>query len=244
MSALTLAELQRLSKNTTKPTTISPTPTTEIATLEKLNTPVVSLAPLKKNKTALEALEYSVGGREAVIDTIELGALDKKQQHFLDLLSDPKRKRDTISTIARDAGLTAVQVLELFRSASFAKANALAMAKMAEAAPAIVDDIASKSVDAKIECPTCFGTKTIADSVPCPHCFGKGEIMRPSDLDRQKIILESTGISKKQGGVNVNVNTQVGVVSPGSFFSNYVKSSDKAAYDVEAVDITPEEPKE
>ena len=68
--------------------------------------------------------------------------------------------------------------------------------------------------------------------------------MRYSDLDRQKIVLESTGVVKKGGGgVNVQVNQQVNTVHPSNFFSSYVKSSDQTAYDVETIDITPEESK-
>lgn len=205
--------------------------------------PVVSLNPPKRSsKTALEQIEYAVGGRDAVIDTLGLATLDKKQQHFLDLLCDPKRARHTIDSIARDSGLTPFQVLELFRNASFAKAQAVAMARMSDVMPAIVDDMAAKSVDAKIECPTCFGAKKIGDpKIDCPYCMGKGLVLRVSDIDRQKIILESTGVTKKgTGGVNVQVNTQVNSVAPGNFFSSYVKASDKAAYDVidaESVDV-------
>lgn len=238
MSALSLEDLQKLEKYSKIKTGTTQSPATETPTSEKLTMPVVSLAPLKKSKGALEQFEYASGGREALADTLGLATLDKKQQHFLDLLTDPKRSRDNISTIARDSGLTALQVLDLFRSASFARAQAIAMGRMADSIPAVVDDIASKAVDAKIECPTCFGAKKLEGDLTCPQCLGKGQVMRHSDIDRQKIILESTGVVKKGGaGVNVQVNNQVGVVSPGSFFSNYVKASDKAAYDITDAEI-------
>jgi hypothetical protein len=64
--------------------------------------------------------------------------------------------------------------------------------------------------------------------------------MRYSDLDRQKILLEAAGVMKRGGGVNVNVNNQVGVVTPGNFFSGFVKNTDKDAYDIEAEVITVE----
>lgn len=186
-----------------------------------------------KNKTALDRFEKSVGGRENVIDTLSLATLDKKQEHFLRLLCDPHRAKDSLVTIARDAGLLPSHIIELFRNASTAKAFALGMGQLSEAIPAIIKDVTDKSVDAKVECPTCFGTKYFPENVQCPRCGGVGEVFRASDLDRQKIALESIGITKKGGGVNVNVNQQVGVVSPNTFFSKYVKSSDEAAYDVD-----------
>jgi hypothetical protein len=167
-----------------------------------------------------------------LIDTIALANLDKKQEHFLRLLCDPARAGQSLVTIARDCGLLPTHVLELYRNAAFAKAHALAMGQLAEALPAIARDIADKSVDAKVECPRCFGEKYESEGVTCSQCAGKGLVFRASDLDRQKIALETTGVLKKGPGVNVNVNQQVAVAQPGTFFSKYVKASDETAYDV------------
>jgi len=231
LPAITLEELQALEQSTKPTMTTSPTPTTE--TPSTTNSTALAVYPAKKNKSALEQFEKQAGGRDSLVDSIGLATLDKKQQHFLDLLTDPKRQKHSINAIAKDSGLTPLQVIDLFRNAAFAKANALAMGRMADALPEVIDDIAAKSVDAKVECPTCFG-KQLPDSMVCPQCYGKGQVLRASDWDRQKTILEATGITKKAGGVNVQVNSQtnVGIVSPGSFFSNYVKASDKAANDI------------
>lgn len=241
-SAISLAVLQSLEKNTQKATTTSPTPQTETPSSKNSKLKSTALGPLKTKISSLEQFERSVGGRDSLIDSLGLATLDKKQQHLLDLLCDPRRAKDSINSIARDAGLSPNQILDLFRSATFSKAHAVAMGRMAEALPGVVDDIASKSVDAKVECPTCFGSKEVGKDLPCPQCYGKGEVMRFSDLDRQKIVLESTGITKKGAGVNVNVQTNVGVINPGSFFSKYVKDSDRAAYDIsnEVIDVEPE----
>jgi len=244
LSALSLDELQKLSSNTPKKKTTSSTQLMKRPSTDSSQTEAVSLTLPKTNRSALEQFEAAIGGRDALVETLELAQLDKKQEHLLNLLLDPRRQKDTINTIARDAGMKPAGVIELFRSATFAMAHALAMSKMASALPAVVDDIAAKAVDSKIECPTCFGQKQI-NHVDCPTCFGKGEVMRYSDLDRQKILLESAGVTKKGGGVNVNVSQAVGIVNPGSFFSNFVKGSDADAYSIEPIDadvITPEDP--
>jgi hypothetical protein len=193
-----------------------------------------------KKKPALEQYEDILGGRDGVIDLLSLSALDKKEQHFLRLLCDPIRKDDSINTIAREAGIPPQQIMDLFRSAPFAKAHMLAQAKMAEALPAVADDIASKSVDMEVECPACRGEA--APGFFCPQCQGRGTIMRPSDLDRQKLLLESTGMLKKSGGiqVNQNVNTNVGIMNPAGFFSKAIKASDDAAYTVTATKVEDE----
>lgn len=240
MSSISLEELLKLSKSTQKTKPTSGTQLIPIPSSENSSNPGASLVLSKKNKTALEQFEHSIGGRDSLIETLELAPLDKKQEHLLNLLLDPGRKNDSINTIAKDAGMKPAAVIELFRTASFAKAHALAMAKMAEALPSVVEDIAAKSVDQKVECPTCFGQKKISN-VDCPTCYGKGQVMRYSDLDRQKILLEGTGVTKKGGGVNVNVNQQVAVTQPGSFFSSFVKNTDQTAYAIDAEIIEPKD---
>ena len=213
----------------------SPTLTTETASDSKSLIKPEKLAErtLKnKAKASLDRFEDAIGGRENLIDTLALSNLDKKQEHFLRLLCDPNRQRDSLVTIARDCGLQPVAVLDLFRHASFAKANALAMGKLTEALPAVAADIAEKSVDSKVECPTCFGDMYIKEGIECPSCFGRGKVMRTSDLDRQKILMEVTGVLKKGPGVAVNVQQNNIQAPQANMFSSYVKKTDDAAYDV------------
>lgn len=187
----------------------------------------------RTTRTILDRLEDSVGGRENFIDTLGLQTLDKKQEHFLRLLCDPARARHSILTIARDAGLLPVQVLDMYRKASFVKAEALAMGHLQEKMLDIVEDLTSKSVDAKIDCPRCWGEGFESEGVKCAVCLGRGQIMRPSDLDHQKVALEVGGLLKKGPGVAVQVNQQVNNgTSASTMFSKYVKSSDDTAYDV------------
>ena len=239
-SAISLAELEKLSKAlhppTPKVTTTSPTPQTAPpgGGLQKID--AATIVPPKINRGALEQIEDAAGGRDAIISSLSLATLDKKQQFFLDLLCDPKRGKDNISTIARDAGLTPLQILDLFRSSAFASAHAIASAHLSTALPEIVQDIAAKSVDATVACPTCLGSGYLSGAT-CLNCDGRGQVFRASDLDRQKLVLEATGVVKKGPGVNVQVNQQVGIMQPGAFFSKWVKNSDEAAYDVSVSEV-------
>jgi hypothetical protein len=187
---------------------------------------------MKRTGNVLDAFEEAVGGRDALVGVLGIAKLDQKQQHFLELLLDPARSKDGITTIARDAGLTVLQATELLRSSAHARATALGMIKLATSLPAVAEDLVAKSVDAKVECPQCFGAGYATDGVMCAACNGKGLVFRGSDLDRQKIVLETTGILKKGPGMNISMHQQVGVMQPGNFFSKYVKASDAAAYDV------------
>src|SRR6478736_3889670 len=99
MSALSLAELLALSQNTPKTKTTSATAVMKLPSSENSISEAVSVTLPKMNRTALEQFEASVGGREVLIETLELAQLDKKQEHLLNLLLDSKRRHDTINTI-------------------------------------------------------------------------------------------------------------------------------------------------
>lgn len=193
------------------------------------------MALTKTNRQALDHIEEGIGGRSSAIDMLGLAALDKKQEHFLRLMCDPVREHDSLATIARDAGLLPSSVIQLFREASFAKAHAISMTQLAERIPAITKDLTDKALDEVITCPECLGDGKASDVEPCEKCHGRGEIMRQGDLDHKKVALELGGLLKKGSGVNVNVQqNNIAATSPGSFFSKFVRQSDKDAYDVSA----------
>lgn len=234
-SAFSLTELESLSKKSPTATKTSSLVRTEIVSSTNSPTEAVSLSIPKTKISALEQFEDAVGGRQQLVDSLSLATLDKREAHFLDLLLDPRRSNDNITTIARDAGLKPLQVVDLYRSAAFAKAHAISMGKLSEALPGVVDDIAAKSVDTKITCPNCFGDGQL-NGESCIQCGGRGEVMRFSDLDRQKIVLEAGGLTKqKSAGVNVNVQQNVGIMNPSNYFSKFVKDSDSTAYAVDDI---------
>lgn len=223
-------DLRALSKYTltTKPTL--PTPTTEVHGNSTNGTDSVSTA-LQPKTNPLDTYEKLYGGRQSIIDDLSLMALDKKQQHLLYLLCHPTYIEVPLSTIVKAAGLTASGVMDLFADAAKHRSQALGMGALAKSVPSIVGDIIAKSVDEKVECPECFGFNP--EGAPCPKCNGKGVILRTSDLDRQKLVLEMTGLLKKGPATAVQINQNIGnTVQSGTFFSKFVKDTDETAYDV------------
>jgi hypothetical protein len=192
-----------------------------------------------RTKKALDRFETAVGGRESVIDALEMATLGKREEHFLRLLYDPAREQDSLGTIARDAGMRPAEVIDLFRNSAFAKAHAVVAGQLSEALPAVISDITAKSIDHEGPCADCNaqGIITCSDGEErqCLTCRGTGVVFKESDLDRQKIVLEATGVLKKGGGVNVQVNTQVNNSPTGSIFSKFVRGSDEAAYNVDGL---------
>lgn len=226
----TLAELEQLSKYSqmTTPTLDTP-PTPEPTQLVKRTAAEVT-SPTKA-KNVLDAFESEIGGREALCDNLSLLSLDKKQQNLLFLLCDPKLEAQPLSSIARVAGVSATSIMEMFTEAAKTRSQAISFGKLARSTPNVIQDILSKSVDSTIDCPECLGLKI--EGIPCPKCRDRGQIVRESDIDRQKLALEMAGILKKGPGVAVQVNNQTNLngLSSGNFFSKWVKDTDDAAYD-------------
>lgn len=228
-SAVSLADLQRLQKPTQK--TMETTQSAMIVHPGNGNAgSIESISKSPKNRKRLDTFEQAVGGREALVETLEFATLTDKESHLLNLLQDPGRQNDSLAIILKHSGIPTSHFMDLYKSASMIAANSVIMSRLAESTPSIVDDMVDKSIDAKVECPKCFNDEF--KRIDCDMCFGKGKVFRGSDLDRQKLLLEAAGIVKKGGGVNVQVNQQVNNLNPGNFFSKFVRSTDNDAYDV------------
>lgn len=186
-------------------------------------------------------LEAAIGGRQAVIDALSTADLDEKQQHLLRLLADPARERDSLATICGSANVAPSALLNLFRQSAFSRAYAVALTRVAEALPAMVADVAAKSVDRWAPCPRCGGGEQPKEDT-CQVCQGTGRVWRESDLERQRLLWDAAGLSKKSSGITIT--QQVGVATgsaPTPLFSRIVRATDAAAYaDAEVVDGEPE----
>ena len=227
----------KLSKSTPSMMTTSPTqPTNAVGPIESATRLVLPVPAKKISSRVLDGVEDRLGGRQNLIDNLSLCSLDKRGEHLVRLLSDPSRSHEGLSIIARDAGMSASSIMDLLKQASSIKNNTLSMLEVSEALPAVMQDLASKSIDAKVQCPECMGDKLI-NGTPCIRCNGRGEVFRASDLDRQKVVLEAAGILKKGTGTAIQVNQINNSMSPSNFFSKYVRDSDAAAYDVVDAEI-------
>jgi hypothetical protein len=177
----------------------------------------------------LKQLEQAIGGREELRAALTMTRHDPAMDRLLDLLLDPARYADTLAHLCKDAGVKPIEVLDLFRQGSFATAHAIATHRLAEGLPKVVEATLSRAVDRKRECPACGAQPGKVEE--CPKCFGRGEIVQEADLERQKLIFESTNLLKKGGGINITQQTQV-VNNVPRIMDRFVRETDSAAYDV------------
>jgi hypothetical protein len=186
-----------------------------------------------------------VGGRDGLTEALAAAELNPKQEHLLRLLEDPARAGDSLQVLCKAAGIRANELLELYRKASFARAHAVAIGRAADAIPAVVNDLAAKSVDREVDCKLCRGTGDIGtedNEKRCPECGGSGKTVIESDLSRQKTLLDMLGLGKKaaSGTKIINTNAQLNAGGAGSLFSSFVRSTDADAYDTGSAPIDAE----
>ncbi len=212
---------------------ISPTPPMKIAGPGSRNGAERSRSLTRKDDAwkALAEIEKAAGGREELAHTLGLAESGENGLLLIRLMMDPARVRDSLSRIVADAGMTPSQVLGLFRDAGLAKAMALSQHVLNQHLPAVVQDVAEKSVDAVIAC-DCVKVGGVVNP-DCEKCAGVGKIFRRSSLPHQELLMEAAGFLKKGGGVNVQVNQQV-VNAPKDFFDGFVRGTDDAAYSIDA----------
>lgn len=186
--------------------------------------------------------EKSIGGRDALVAALEVCTLDSPQTKFLQLLCDPRRRKDSIAKLCHDAGISQASVIDLFRSSTFAMAHAVSVGIIAESMPEIVRDVTDKSVDMTINCPICTGVPPgsypMTEGGLCVRCKGTQKITRLADFDRQRMLFETAGLLKKDKGglsVQIGVSQTVGSIPvPVGAMSEYVNKSDGVAYAIDA----------
>jgi hypothetical protein len=145
-------------------------------------------------------------------------------QKFLNLLADPVKKDDSISVLAKRAGLDPMDLALIYRNRY---AN-LAMMNYFKGLPQMATDIVTDAFSIKGQCPECGGMgrfrpvsipetesdeEVIGEIRSCPRCEGTGEIRKPGDADARRIVAEATGQIKSKSGVNVNIQQNFGMES-------------------------------
>lgn len=209
--------------------------TTALATQQ--TSPPGSLSKRKNGKGKLNnpgGLDEAVGGRDVLIRILEWAPKTAKLEHALNLMADPMRATTGLAKICEDSGLSQREFLSAFREASVAKALAEAHIAMADKLQDVAEDVAEKAIN-HVEWCKCTVGGTVDPAKDCPDCRGVGKVYYRGSLPHQNLVFESTGLLKRGGGVNVNVQQQV-AVSGESLFDKFVKATDRAAYGTRIVE--------
>jgi hypothetical protein len=173
-------------------------------------------------RKAIDALEVAMGGRAGLIDALSTSE-DPDVEYLLGLIADPRADDLSLGVLCDRGNITPGQLLRLYRTARIAKAQVLALDKVADATPAVAEDVMRRAQNHYRICPSCAGTregweairdaagKPTGDSqkVPCKPCDGTGQILSDASLDHQRMALELAGLLVKGGGTQIALGVQV-----------------------------------
>lgn len=190
-----------------------------------------ALAPnLPKVREALANLEAALGGRDALVEVFTAAPETEDGALLLGLLADPRNDSRPLSALCEEIGLSAGSVLRLYRTASLAKAQVLAIHEVAQHTPAVVADVMRRAQNHYRICGECQGTGEvwepikatdgkIVDYQKAPHraCDGSGQVLVDASPDHQKLALDLASLTPKAGPStlvqvdNSRTSTQVAV---------------------------------
>ena len=174
---------------------------------------------------------------------------DVRFQTFLDRLQNPQYKKASLQSIAKACNIDLLEFNQWWTKAATQAAIGRAQMGSLKLAEDLVED--AKSIFST--CERCDGMTWVSapaglpDETPgyrlisgkgkdemwvrdCPAC-SDGRVRRPGDTHARDKVLEMSGLIKKGGGVNVNVNNFGGATHA---------SAISALDDVMTLDITPE----
>jgi hypothetical protein len=170
---------------------------------------------------AVRAFEAAVGGRVKLIEAMLQAPPSSALDYVVGLIADPREDATDLAVLCARGGVTLGELLEAFKQGTYAKMAVLSVYRLAQAAPAAVDDLATRSAPYDETCRACNGTGSLAPTTPdarptpCETCNALGTIRQLPELERQKLFFEMTKlVSKGGGGITTNVGVNVAQAAP------------------------------
>lgn len=145
---------------------------------------------------------------------------DSKYHHMAVLLENPEYARTSLPQLARQCGVSLVDVVEKYRETSVALSHLLAQEQL----PAIVAENAVDALPTSEVCPRCDGDKMVDATngavtkagkprrKRCPKCLGDGRIRIAGMTDAKKLLMQHEGLIEAGGGAKVQVNVGAGAI--------------------------------
>jgi hypothetical protein len=199
-------------------------------------------APLER---ACRNFESEVGGRAALIEHVSHAQLNEDQELLIGAIADPRNDQSSLARICYSYGIQFADLLTLFRSAGFAKAQLQAMRRVWERLPDVAGDVMERSVPHQILCSSCAGIGRVEKTKAtggdgggiqrveerCDTCNGMGYITIQPRLETQKVALEIGGLLQPGGGPGVQVNvTQQQAMGVAGRLSSFARESDEVLF--------------
>ena len=170
---------------------------------------------------AVRAFEAAVGGRVALVTAMLAAPPSSALDYVVGLIADPREDATDLAVLCARGGVTLGELLEAFKQGTYAKMAVLSVYRLAQAAPAAVEDLATRSAPYDETCRACNGTGSLAPTTPdgrpspCDACNAIGTIRQLPELERQKLFFEMTKlVSKGGGGASATCRVNVAPAAP------------------------------
>lgn len=164
-------------------------------------------------REAIAQLEAAIGGRHVLIEAFVGGSTDPDAEQLLGLIADPRNDDRSLAWCCAQVGLTAGELLRLYRNAATARAQVLAIHEVAAETPSVVRDVLRRAQNHYRVCDVCNGTATVWEDqklpdgtksgdrikAPCRSCDGTGEYLIDASPEHQKLALDLAGLAGKAG---------------------------------------------
>ena len=175
---------------------------------------------------SLTLIEKALGGRDKIVAALAHAPKSRDLDYLLGLIGDPRTASEPLANLCAQGGITPGELIEAYKSGEIARAQALATQKVGDKLAAVAEDTMARALPQTGTCRACEGTGTFTPEPtkkkpnPAPEkcliCFGVGTVTVVGDLEHKKLALEMGKLLQKGGGVSLNVNQQVGVLTGAS----------------------------
>lgn len=191
---------------------------------------------------AIEQFEKNVtGGKEDIAEKLEAvrEQLPKEQLELLKLLQE--RPKQSLARLMAEAKVEPTQTMDLYARGAIVLGKVQAAIVAHNNLPSVIKDLVRHAIDDETICDVCVGSGKVKgrqgehlDRAACPKCKGSGkrwEVSEHKEFAVQKILEATKTVGSKDGGINVNVQTNVAIAGgKGSFMERMIKTSDEVLY--------------
>lgn len=174
-------------------------------------------SPKRKPPTALsresedpawQTLVDKIGGREGMA-VVAAASSNPKAAILAELLLDPAFRNAGTKALAKKAGLSLPEIVDLYRDKQWLETTLILHEKL----PQIIDGATDDAKPRMVPCEECKGSTKTEDGKECWVCGGWGSVRRAGDKDKLQFVGEAVGMTGKRGPI-VQVNNQINNAGP------------------------------
>lgn len=150
-----------------------------------------------------QLIDTKIGGRSGLLEAA-LTSVNPKAVILAELCADKAFSRSGTKDLARKAGMSADEVVDLYRNKKWLEATLALHEKL----PDIIDGAADDAKPKLVPCDECRGSGKDEAGQDCWVCGGSKAVRKPGDKDKLSFVGEAVGMTGKKAPAVV-LNQQI-----------------------------------